>query len=819
MAAYQPVVPRVKQALLASSTRFPVQAETKNFPFSCALTLAPLADFWASIPAKNTAAGYAVQETVQEILRIAPELLAPLTDLSVIARHRELLDILMTVVIPQAAWKQVATAALLPFQWQSFYATPMFEQWLLNPEHVLVGEANMDPPTLDWYKIVRAYTVILQQVYNIRSDVEYPLIVTRHDPQTKLPRHFQLYFDRRFVRVKTQGTPPPLSAQAEQRLLANITDPQVLMELLPPPHFALEGFMMCNAVEVTDQEVLSALKRGLIEQPSMVSITCFSNLLEQLRAFFRRPHLHVALMAFRGRQALRLTCEQQIQYECIFADSTHYDLDTLQATIYGRLFERDEFVIVDDLAIQSGQTPLEEASRAKGIRSLLLTPLFFQDTLIGALELASPYAGDLQMAEAFKLREALPLFSMLIKRGLDELEGKIQSVIRQKCTAIHPTVEWRFERAAVPYIMRRREGVLTEVEPIVFHDVYPLYAVSDIRGSSTARNHAIQADLIEHLHLAHAVIKAAYQARPMPILDELDYRLSKHLQHISAGLHSGDEVALLDFFAREVEPLFLSLEHFAPAVQECIRSYHALIQPPHGTVYQRRKDFEESVALINATIDTYLEEEDLKAQRIFPHYFEKHKTDGVEFGIYVGASLVEDGQFNAMYLRNMRLWQCLILCQIVRQMAQLRHHLKVPLETAHLILVQNVPLTIRFLFDEKRFNVEGAYDIRYEIMKKRIDKAVIRGTEERLTQPGKIAIVYSHPREAMEYREYIDYLQARDYLEPDIEDVELEDLQGIQGLRALRVSVILSDQTPAIDLHEVQAGVCALTAEAPPPVT
>jgi hypothetical protein len=87
--------------------------------------------------------------------------------------------------------------------------------------------------------------------------------------------------------------------------------------------------------------------------------------------------------------------------------------------------------------------------------------------------------------------------------------------------------------------------------------------------------------------------------------------------------------------------------------------------------------------------------------------------------------------------------------------------------------------------------VDGTYNIRYEIIKKRIDKAVIKGTAERLTQPGRIAIIYSQAREAEEYREYIDYLRASGYLTDDVEDVELEDLQGIQGLKALRVTVAM----------------------------
>ena len=88
---------------------------------------------------------------------------------------------------------------------------------------------------------------------------------------------------------------------------------------------------------------------------------------------------------------------------------------------------------------------------------------------------------------------------------------------------------------------------------------------------------------------------------------------------------------------------------------------------------------------------------------------------------------------------------------------------------------------MRFLADEKRFGVDGAYNMRYEVIKKRIDKAVVKGTAERVTQPGKIAIIYSEPSEAMEYRDYIDYLLARDYLSGAVEELELDELQGVRG--------------------------------------
>jgi hypothetical protein len=85
------------------------------------------------------------------------------------------------------------------------------------------------------------------------------------------------------------------------------------------------------------------------------------------------------------------------------------------------------------------------------------------------------------------------------------------------------------------------------------------------------------------------------------------------------------------------------------------------------------------------------------------------------------------------------------------------------------------------------------YDIRYEIVKKRIDKAVVQGTTERVTQPGQIAIVYSQPGEALEYWAYIEYLQSLGYLTGNVENLELGELQGMQGLRALRVKVDLDN--------------------------
>ena len=177
---------------------------------------------------------------------------------------------------------------------------------------------------------------------------------------------------------------------------------------------------------------------------------------------------------------------------------------------------------------------------------------------------------------------------------------------------------------------------------------------------------------------------------------------------------------------------------------------------------------------------------------MFPHYFERQRTDGVDHTIYVGRSLVEDGRFNEMYLRNLRLWQLMVTCGIARRTEAILPQLTVPLVTTHLVLAHHTPLSIRFRFDERRFDVDGAYNVRYEVIKKRIDKALVHGTHERVTQPRKLAIIYSQPAEANEYRGYREYLGARGYVTGEVEDLALDELQGVKGLRALRVAIDVS---------------------------
>jgi hypothetical protein len=784
-----------------------ITAKLDEFPFRVEFSLAPLIRYWE----REIAGGYSalgdLAGTVLDRVRRAPELTAQVVDPAALRAHEDLMRALMVAVVSPAFYEDGYAAALLPFRLQTFFATPAFARVLSGPDGFLRGRIEADASLLADVRILHTYSLVLLRVYGMELGVNFPWVSIVTDPETGLDRYFKLLMDRRFLDVDVVGVAPVLTAEARQRLRAQMADPAALMALLPPDKFVLRGFFVVRAIEVTEQEVLSSIQRDLIDKESVVSSERFRALQQKLRALLRLPEVELGLAAIEGDRVLLLNFGARFEHSCIFADSTHRRLGDFAGSIYEKASMERRPLFVEDLEAYPNRTSTEDAMLAAGYRSVVVAPLLYQDAMIGSLKLISPRPGALNVALTPHLLQILPLFAVAVRRSMDEFENRVQAVIKEKCTAIHPVVEWRF-RKAVMNSLERSEGYgetgAGEMEPIVFRDVYPLYALADIRGSSTNRAWAIQADLLAQLGLARDVLQAAFRARPMPILDQLRHRIDTHSDAVEVSLRTGDEAGLIAFLRTEIESLFDHLEGYGPEVRGRIEAYRAAIDPQLGAVVTKRRGFDESVTLLNETISSYLDLEERAAQEACPHYFEKQRTDGVDYSIYAGASLLEEDGFTPLHLKNLRLWQLMVACGVAVRAERVKPRLPEPLEITNLILVQHAPLAIRFRFDEKRFDVDGAYNVRYEIMKKRIDKAVVRGTTERLTQPGKIAIVYSQAGEAAEYRDYIAYLQSLGYLAADVESLELEELQGVLGLRALRVAVNFGSAwmdagTPLID--------------------
>jgi hypothetical protein len=391
-----------------------------------------------------------------------------------------------------------------------------------------------------------------------------------------------------------------------------------------------------------------------------------------------------------------------------------------------------------------------------------------------------------------KIEITLPLFELALNRSRATLSARIDNVIKEQFTAIQPSVEWRFTEAALNFLRKSEEDAEAKIEPILFDNVYPLYGAIDIRNSSSERNKAIQLDMLEQLDMAASIIAKAEKESEFPLLREINYKIGKYRHSVSNIILSDDEIAINQFLKKEVVDLFEQLRHILPTMEEEIAKYFAAVSSSVDMVYHHRKDFDDSITTINKAIARFIDQEQKTAQKIYPHYFERFVTDGVDFNIYVGQSIAPSIPFTEFYLRNLKIWQLTTLARAAQLSHQVVKDLQAPLQTTQLILAHQYPISISFRTAERKFDVDGAYNIRYEIIKKRIDKVHLRDTNQRLTQPDKLAIVYSHQKEADEYLEFLEFLTEEGLFTGEVEKLDLEELQGVSGLKALRVGINVS---------------------------
>jgi hypothetical protein len=723
-----------------------------------------------------------------------PSLLQPITDIAAIDEHSDLMELLTTSLFPVVGCGEQSNFALSsPYQFRVFYYSNEFrrlffdqdEQYLLLPDGIPTEE-------LKAIQCAAIYDHVLEKFYGMHLNEEHYLIYPVSDPANGMMRYYKIRYDRRFIDLHLKGPLPDIHNCAVCMNTFRILDLEKQLETMPLNLFQAEGFGVWVAEDVTVTESLDTIKKILLRESC--GIEAMEELKTAIKALIGLSDVEVGLMPFVTVNGQVVFDEQASKDSLVAKQWEAGDPESLSAyqafvNFIGQSGTPMPITHVTEELIQ--MAPFMKSFVEQGVKSYISYPMQNGDGLIGYLELASPKKGALTHETIMRLEPAIPLVSLAVLKCRDDFHHRIEKVVRERFTALQQSVEWKFAEVAWDHLRSNSRANLCKT--VTFKDVYPLYGAVDIRNSSVERSRALQKDLKEHLALIASTLTELQDTMSLPLLEGLEFKNENIRQSIEEHLTTEDEVVINEFFTGEVEPLFLHLQKTNSVAANIIDHYFGFVNQTHSRLSRNRCEYEESVAAINNAVLSYLEEEEEIIQQSYPHYFEKYRTDGIEYNIYIGQSIAPSRPFDAFYLKNMRLWQLKTMAGAARVTNRLLPSLKLPLLTTQLILLHSQPITISFLRDERRFDVEGSYNIRYEIIKKRLDKVRINGTNERLTQPGKIAIVYSNPKEVQEYEEYIRFLQKKDFLLPGVEMLELEELQGIKGLKALRVAINLEE--------------------------
>ena len=703
------------------------------------------------------------------------------------------LNLFTSYILPNFFFKDQMGFIKGPFENKDFrFQTPSFlelrtnEKWEIKLSSKRFKNANSR-------NILLAGMVVLNTFYNQTERILPADGMTIRDRTTKMERHFRFDVLLDYLDVKAIKPLKPLSKIQIHELFNNLDNEALWLEYIPPENFVFEGFIIGLISDVTKVEILSIMREMAANEGGKIDHEEDLNYLEVLaRSYLNMPDIHFGTLQTKygpwmenfSWSLLRSFNEAQIRQS--IEDPRSF---------YGRVLQNGQPIIIEDLANQKYLSSLEKKLLEKGFRSLLLAPLRDEnEEIISIFELGSKESYRFTQLTHLQIEDFIAIIEMGNNKFHHEMDNSVNLTIQQEFTSIHPSVEWKFRKVASKYFQETAiEGKQSRLDPIVFKNVYPLYGQADIVGSSKQRNKSIKADLTDNLERLYEILIACKDCVQFHLLEIYIEKIKAQLEKFNNGIFvSSDESVVVELLTQKIHPLIRKLSaQFPQLPHEKLNAYFNYLDDDLDIVYRRRKDYEDSVSLINQTISRYLLQEEEKMQSIMPHYFEKYQTDGVEYNMYLGQAILEEGNFHSFYLQDFRLWQLIVMCEITRLVEKNSKEFPVQLTTAQLIFVFNSTLSIRFQLDEKQFDIDGAYNVRYEILKKRIDKAYIKGTEERLTQAGKVSIVWLQEKDRQEYQEYLEYLVLKGYITPEIEDLELEKMQGVEGLKAIRIQVKL----------------------------
>jgi rubrerythrin len=745
---------------------------------------------------------YASQEFIQHpyhsaakeivlLFKKNPELKEGFSDYSLLDTYKEQIDLLLDQLFPEPLLLNEIKAVTIPFSFISFKFTDRFENIISNAgDDYELKVRNFEDDSM----YIVACTFILGFVYGYNVDLKRPFYFDIPDKTTGTMKYYRATYNADFSEIIATKDAPKITIEDYKELLNNFDNIALWKEKFPPNSYIFKGFGLISLFDVTSEEMLSSIKANLLAGGANL----VQKLENNLRDFYSLKELKLGFSIFDKINSKICETATKKTNSLILKEDTQISCDTgyFCDQIIQKVFTNNETFIISDVEEYGGNTnknPFYKNLHNSGIKSIILIPI--KSSMVGnlaLLEIASSGAYDLNSININKLKDIIPVFEAAVKRTSEEHQNILEATIQEHYTSIHNSVKWRFYDAAEKYHEAHQTNENVKLDEIVFNDVYPLYGQSDIKGSSQARNNAIQEDLSTQLSLAITVLKDACKSESLPIYSELMFRVSTYLKDVKKGLNAGDEINILEFLKRDIYPVFNHIKKISIKLAEKVSIYMERLDKELGVVYEKRKNYEKSVNILNDKLAKYIDKKQKEAQKMYPHYFERYKTDGIEFNMYIGQSITKEDTFDAIYLYNLRLWQLQTMCEMENIALNERKNMEQELRIASLVLVHSTPMAIKFRMDEKQFDVDGAYNIRYEIIKKRIDKAHIKGTNERLTTPDKLAIVYSQDKDATEYMKYINFLQSRNQL-GKIEFLELEDLQGVSGLKALRVEVIYQE--------------------------
>ena len=633
------------------------------------------------------------------------------------------------------------------------------------------------------------YRLILSQCYHFSFQILEPEHYTLTNPKTGLEEYYKVNINTNFIEVVVTGELPDITMDSIIHAGPARVDPLIILEKILPLHFfKLTGFAVITLENITDSFAVDQIRNEIVNHENEAHI--YQQVIKSLRVLSGNNAVHFSL-----KPLAKLNNEKIVdinpEIHSFMMDMAKQFEDEIMLQSQVRGYEENPVTYYFSAANNTGNKfgdPIHAILESKKVKVYACLPLLFKQKVVGILEI---YAfKEVLFFENIlaKIAAALPLLSQLTKNTADHFSDQINDVVRRHFTVLQPAVLWKFHLAAWNYLQQEQKmGPGAAIESITFDGVYAIYGAIDIKDSTQKRNDALLKDihnlLDESIRILDRLIIAGYPA------EEIKISCIKFKSTYQHAVTLDVEITILTFLRLYLKPFLMPL-----AVEEMdylayVNAYLERVDDGNRTSHTNRNILEKEIGRLNEDIMGFMARMIEDLQQIHPGYIKTFRTDGIESDIYIGQSITPGAQLDIGKMMYYRYLQLRYMSLIAKHSTQTSIGSSFALKTTQLIFAPGTPIDITFRNDEKRFDVEGADNINYEIIKKRIDKICIKGSTERLHQPGKIAIVYQDSTIKAEYLRLIRILQEEGILREGAEILHLEDLKDVFGLMAIRVEV------------------------------
>lgn len=144
------------------------------------------------------------------------------------------------------------------------------------------------------------------------------------------------------------------------------------------------------------------------------------------------------------------------------------------------------------------------------------------------------------------------------------------------------------------------------LKKLFFKEVYPLYGQIDIKGSSVARNEAIEKDLTVQIERLLRLLRFVSDNLKLPVIYQNIFELEDLEKQLKETLKADTESLIQSYVLNEVHPMLHHFKDSNEVVRAKVDTYFKSLDPKIMMVYDARKDFDETLSLINKKMAFYL---------------------------------------------------------------------------------------------------------------------------------------------------------------------------------------------------------------------